>query len=159
MLWWVFYSPDSVIPPWCCVPTCWDSICSRWLTPPQSQSQAVSQVAEQCSASFPCSHLSRLEECSLLHRVWELLTHFLKLYNCESLLKVTLPSFKFRVKSSSGVCAPSSPAPTEMKGTVLSFKYLKLWSFSYFPRSLSSVFSAAFVPHCSVGNSTPRCNI
>lgn len=145
--------------PWCCFPTCWDWICSRWLTPPQSQSQVVSQVAEQSSPSFPCTHLSCLEECSLLHKAWELLTHFLKLYNCESLLKVTPPSCNFRVKSSSGVRAPSPPAHTEMKGTMLSFKYLKLWSFWYFPRFLSGAFSAAFVPYCSVGNWTPRYNM
>lgn len=46
-----------------------------------------------------------------------------------------------------------------MKGTVLSFKYLKLWSFWYFWRSLSSVFSDAFVSYCSVGNWILRCNI
>lgn len=119
----------------------------------------MSQVAEQHSPSFPCTHLSHSEECSLLHRAWELLADFLKLYNCESLLKVTLPSCEFRVKSSSGACAPSSPAPAEMKGTVLSFKYLKLGSFWYFPRFLSSAFSDAFVQYRSAGNWTSRYNV
>lgn len=151
-----FIPPTPSFLPQCCSPTCWDWICSRWPAPSQSWSQVVSQVAEQWGSSFPCTHPSHSEECSLLHRAWELLARFLKLYNW-----VIAQSNPYKLQIQGQIIiwcmCPILQPPLKWKALCI---YVNIWHWSsqYFPKSLNTAFLPACVPWYSVGNCTPRCN-